>query len=79
MKHIILLHGATGSKDQLEPLAKILEENFTIHLFNLPGHGGAAFPGAGFSLEYFAGVVLQYLDHHKINSTSFFGYSMGAI
>jgi len=77
MKDIVLLHGATGSKTQMGPLAKMLESDFTIHLLNLPGHGGTAFPVEGFSIEYFADHVLQYLDDHKITTASFFGYSMG--
>lgn len=77
MKDILLLHGAIGSKAQLEPLAKMLEGKFNIHLLNLPGHGGEAFPSPGFSIEGFAGAVLQYLDDHAIAAISFFGYSMG--
>lgn len=77
MKDILLLHGAIGSKTQLEPLAKMLEGKFRIHLLNLPGHGGEAFPDQDFSIEGFADAVLQYLDDHKIATISFFGYSMG--
>lgn len=77
MKDILLLHGAIGSKAQLEPLAKMLEEKCNVHLLNLPGHGGEAFPSTGFSIEGFAEAVLQYLDDHAINRISFFGYSMG--
>jgi pimeloyl-ACP methyl ester carboxylesterase len=77
MKDILLLHGAIGSKVQLEPLAKMLEGKFRIHLLNLPGHGGEAFPPSGFSIEVFADAVLQYLDEQAITTISFFGYSMG--
>jgi len=77
MKHIVLLHGAIGSKQQLEPLAGKLKEQFTVHLLNLPGHGGEPFPAEGFSMETFAAAVLQYLDQQNINTVSFFGYSMG--
>ena len=77
MKDILLLHGAIGSKAQLEPLAKMLEGKFNVHLLNLPGHGGEPFPLNGFSMEGFADSVLKYLDDHAITSISFFGYSMG--
>lgn len=77
MKQIVLLHGAIGSMEQLEPLAGILKEQFVVHLVNLPGHGGEPFPAGGFSMETFADAVLQYLDDNSIDTISFFGYSMG--
>ncbi len=77
MKHILLLHGAIGSKQQMEPLADKLKEQFIVHLLNLPGHGGEPFPANGFSMETLADTVLQYLDANRINTISFFGYSMG--
>lgn len=77
MKDILLLHGAIGSKKQLEPLANMLQKKFRVHLLDLPGHGGEPFPVEGFSMEIFSNAVLQYLDDHSIAETSFFGYSMG--
>ncbi|RYY71689.1 MAG: alpha/beta hydrolase [Chitinophagaceae bacterium] len=77
MKEILLLHGAIGSKEQLQPLADLLAPTFNVHLLNLPGHGGVPFPAGGFSIDHFAEVVLQYLDNNKIKTISIFGYSMG--
>lgn len=77
MKDILLLHGAIGSKKQLDPLTEILADQFKVHSINLPGHGGEAFPSNEFSMGVFADAVLKYLDEKSIEKISFFGYSMG--
>jgi esterase/lipase len=51
MAHLVLLHGAIGSKDQLHPLANALKKDFDVHLLNFSGHGGNAFPGKPFLLN----------------------------
>ena len=77
MKHIMLLHGAIGAARQLEPLADLLQQEYHVHLVNLPGHGGMAFPSDGFTMDGFADAVLHYADDNNIPQFSFFGYSMG--
>ena len=76
MKHLLLLHGAIGAKDQLEPLANELKDDFTTHTLNFSGHGGNAIPDV-FSIATFADDVLRYLSGHKIETVDIFGYSMG--
>ena len=77
MQHILLLHGAIGAKDQLQPLANALQENFIVHTLDFTGHGGTAIPGEGFSINLFAAQVLGHLDEHNIEQANIFGYSMG--
>lgn len=76
MKHILLLHGAIGAKDQLIPLSEKLKDRFTVHAINFSGHGGEAMPDK-FSIELFAKDVLNYLEKNKIEKINIFGYSMG--
>ncbi len=76
-QHLLLLHGAIGSKVQLVPLAEQLVKNFTIHTMNFSGHGGAKFPDEDFSIPLFAQEVFDYLKRKKISSINIFGYSMG--
>ena len=76
MEHILLLHGAIGSKDQLQPLASELKNKFTVHSLNFSGHGGAPMPDT-FSIETFAEDVLKYLKENNIEKVNIFGYSMG--
>lgn len=77
MKHLLLLHGAIGSKDQLQPLADLLKNDFIVHVFNFGGHGGKSFKEASFSIGAFAYELEEYLSTHQIQQASVFGYSMG--
>jgi pimeloyl-ACP methyl ester carboxylesterase len=77
MEPIILLHGALGAMDQLEPLANALKNHFDVHQINFSGHGGNPFPRRPFSIEMFAEDVLDYMHQHRMENANLFGYSMG--
>jgi pimeloyl-ACP methyl ester carboxylesterase len=77
MQHIILLHGALGSKDQLQPLTKALDSSFQLHSFNFSGHGGRPFPDTAFSIPLFAEQIAEYMKETNIEQANIFGYSMG--
>ena len=74
--NLILLHGALGSSVQFQPVAEKLKDRFTIHTFNLSGHGGLEIPSV-FSIDLFVRDTLRYLDHANLEKADFFGYSMG--
>jgi esterase/lipase len=76
MKTLLLLHGAIGAKDQLQPLAKALQDSFDVHTLNFSGHGGEPFSN-DFSIPQFAEEVLQYIANHQLKNVCVFGYSMG--
>lgn len=76
MQHLLLLHGAIGAKDQLEPLANALKGQFTVHTLNFSGHGGAPFWDE-FSIPIFAEEVLTYIQENKLDQVTIFGYSLG--
>ena len=75
--HLILLHGALGSANQLQHLANALEADFAVHLFNFSGHGGRPIPLIGLNFDVFMQDILEYMDSQNINQAAFFGYSMG--
>ena len=77
MQHLLLLHGAIGAKDQLQPLANALHDKYIVHAINFNGHGGTSFSEQPFSIELFAKDVLVYLQQNNIEQTNIFGYSMG--
>lgn len=77
MQHILLLHGAIGSTDQLLLLDKKLADSFKVHCLNFSGHGGSSFANEEFSIRLFAFDVIAYLDEKEIESINIFGYSMG--
>ncbi|MDB5202129.1 MAG: alpha/beta fold hydrolase [Ferruginibacter sp.] len=76
MQNIILLHGALGSVSELAPLHQFLQQHFTVHSLNFPGHGGNT-TDQPFSLAVLANHVLEFMDDKKISQAHLFGYSMG--
>ena len=80
--HLILLHGATGTAKQFDPLLPFLQPHFTIHLLNFYGHGGTnstePFSIAGFAKQFGAYIDNEILpgEGEKAN-INLFGYSMG--
>lgn len=76
MTDLVLLHGALGSKVQLEQLKTILQAQFTVHTLNFDGHGDTV-SEEPFSMGLFAQNVRDYLDEKGIQTCAIFGYSMG--
>lgn len=74
--NLLLLHGAIGAKDQLQPLAAQLGEHYTVHTLNFSGHGGEAMRER-FSIPAFAEDVMTYMQEKGIEKANIFGYSMG--
>jgi len=77
MKKILLLHGAIGALDQLNPLKKELSGKFEVHSINFTGHGGGEIPREPFSIEMFAGDIIGYIEKNNLEGIDIFGYSMG--
>lgn len=77
MKHLLLLHGAVGAKEQLQPLAYLLKDEYSIHLFNFNGHGGKPFAANEFSINSFANELHAFILEKQIEHACVFGYSMG--
>ncbi|QTN39777.1 alpha/beta hydrolase [Cryomorphaceae bacterium] len=76
LPHLLLLHGALGSEQQLTALRREMESSFNVHSLNFEGHGGSP-SGRPFSMEGFVENVLAYLDANDLKSANIFGYSMG--
>lgn len=77
MQHLLLLHGALGSKDQLQPLERAFENLFQVHTFNFSGHGGRPFSDSTFSIPYFSEQIAAFMQETGITQAHIFGYSMG--
>jgi pimeloyl-ACP methyl ester carboxylesterase len=77
MRPVLLLHGALGSKNQLDPLKISLEESgCEVYSLNFSGHGGTPFRDP-FGIEGFAEDVLHFQKEKGLKTTDVFGYSMG--
>ncbi|MBX2906526.1 MAG: alpha/beta fold hydrolase [Taibaiella sp.] len=77
MKPLILLHGAIGAGDQLEPLATLLSSQYDVHVIDFSGHGAARPTVELFSMELFANDVRAYMLSTGLERASIFGHSMG--
>lgn len=76
MQHLLLLHGAIGSEEQLFPLRDRLVDQFKVHSFSFAGHGGNIIPQK-MSMELFTNEVHNYVEQHQLTNLKIFGYSMG--
>ena len=77
MKNIILLHGAIGAKDQLEPLsAELKQQGYNVFTLSFSGHGQTPF-ASNFGIEQFAVELEQFVIENKLDKSTVFGYSMG--
>lgn len=77
MRNILLLHGALGSKTQLDPLKTSLENGgYEVYALDFSGHHGEPFEKA-FGIETFTADVVRFLDKHQLKQIDIFGYSMG--
>ena len=77
MKNIILLHGAIGAKDQLEPLANQLkQQGYNVLTLSFSGHGQTTFQ-SNLRIEQFALELEQFITTHNLQQPTVFGYSMG--
>jgi pimeloyl-ACP methyl ester carboxylesterase len=74
--NLILLHGALGSKEQLNSLKQILENNLNVYTLNLEGHGGE-FSSNEFSTKLFAKNLCEFIEKNNLERCNVFGYSMG--
>lgn len=75
---ILLLHGALGALQQLEPLKQLLiNSGREVYSMNFSGHGGKLFSSHGFGIDEFASDVLLFLDENNLRRVDIFGYSMG--
>ncbi|NRA11912.1 MAG: alpha/beta hydrolase [Crocinitomicaceae bacterium] len=73
---LILLHGALGSKLQLDPLKSELENDFNVHSFNFEGHGDRS-SNNELSILRFAKNLKEFITQKKLDQPDIFGYSMG--
>lgn len=75
--HLILLHGALGSKSYFLDLEEKLKNDFKIFSFDFAGHGNSK-EKYSFLIDGFKVQLLKFCSDNKIKNAFIFGYSMGA-
>jgi pimeloyl-ACP methyl ester carboxylesterase len=76
MQHLLLLHGALGSKGQFTDLEKLLYGKFKTYALGFTGHGRVPSRHHAFTIQNFAHEVLDWMNEKPINTMDIFGYSM---
>ncbi|MFN0189616.1 MAG: alpha/beta fold hydrolase [Bacteroidia bacterium] len=75
--NLLLLHGALGSANQMLPLKDVLKDQYTIHTYDFPGHGGKDFAEHSLTIPILGEHLLDHLREFQLIGTHVFGYSMG--
>lgn len=75
-ENLILLHGALGSQEQMKFIERSLKSKYNTWSFDFDGHGKSK-EKAVFSMELFVKNTIEFMQKNKIESSHFFGYSMG--
>ena len=76
----LLLHGAIGAKEQLEPLAIELRQNgLEVHTLTFEGHGNQPSRGRPFRVRFLIENILEYMSENGIEQVNLFGHSLGGL
>ena len=74
---LVLLHGLGDSHRIWRRVAPRLAEHFRVLLLDLPGHGLSDRPDAPYTLDWYATMVLAWLDAIGVGTTALVGHSYG--
>lgn len=73
---LIILHGLFGSSDNWMSVAKILQEEYTLHLLDARNHGQSPHDSE-FNYQVMAQDLKEYLVENAIHNPVLIGHSMG--
>jgi pimeloyl-ACP methyl ester carboxylesterase len=73
---VLLLHGALGSPEQLQPLAHVLKDHNQVYTLRFRGHGGDLYDGP-LNMDGFVEDIAKFQEDNQIKVCHIFGYSMG--
>lgn len=76
---ILFLHGFMGNINEFDEAIKLLCEDFSYLILDLPGHGKTQVLGSDeyYKIEPTAQAIINLLDELKIDKCHLIGYSMG--
>lgn len=74
---LVLLHGALGSRGQLDAIAEALEPHVRVHQLDFEGHGSEPPRDRPLRVQHLSETLREFLDARGISQGGFFGYSMG--
>lgn len=72
---IILIHGALGTAAEMKPVGHLLEADFSVHYYEIPGHGSRADEKESYTIQ---GVLADFKNYlNTFQSVYVFGFSLG--
>ena len=74
---LVLLHGALGAAEQLQPLAELLAAHFRVLPLDFAGHGARPAAPDSWRLTHFADNLAELIMAENVAPARVFGYSMG--
>src|SRR5262249_3980891 len=75
--NLVLLHPLRTHLDIFEKIIPGLEQHFTVHAFDYPGHGWSDIPNAAYAPKDFYQWTAAYLDKLDIRRAAIVGISIG--
>ncbi len=76
-KPLLILHGFLGMSDNWKTLgSQFADDGFEVHLLDLRNHG-RSFHSDDFTYTDMVGDLVEYCDHHKLETVAILGHSMG--
>lgn len=75
MKQLVLIHGALGNATEFDTIRPILEKRFSVHVYDLPGHGKRVSELNSFTLDEVRNDLDQFI--HQLGDVFIFGFSLG--
>jgi len=73
--NLVLIHGALGSAKEMQPLVSFFEKKYTVHCYEIPGHGKRKDELDKYTLNDIVDDFRTYLS--EIGDSFVFGFSLG--
>ncbi len=77
---LIMMHGLARTGRDFDELAAAMSDHYHVLCPDMIGRGRSSWasaPGAEYSIEYFAGITCDLMDHYGMESADWLGTSMG--
>lgn len=71
------VHGHTSRIEEYDEITKILKQNFRVLIPDLPGSGYSDKPDREYSMDFYVGILEDFLDARGVDKCYLFGFSQG--
>jgi len=75
---ILLLHQTGISSEEYAAVGPLLAAGYRVVAPDIPGHGGSDLPPQGFSIEQYAGAIVEFMDVLSVGHWHLVGHHVGS-